>query len=532
MVVATGETRTIPQPPELQAQGAVWWSVRTWFPEGSRFLANAIVGQRCSIWVVSVLGEAPRKLREDAWVWNVSPDGSRIAFGTVDKVVLSAIWSPLLSSRAIWTMGPNAEHPEKFLSVPDTKTSLELASWSPDGGRIAYERVHRDDNGEKFAEQTLETQNLKAQSQTTILSDPNLGDYVWLPDGRVVYSTKEPGTGSGNLWDIRIADTGKPRGRPRKLTNWAGNSLDNLTATADGKHLVFHKWRPQSSVYIGDLDVRTKILKTPQRITFSEGSNFPSDFTNDGAVIITSNRSGHWSVLRKKLGQDSDELLVSGSERAEAFGGQLTPDGAWIIYKECVWPCSQESQKRLMRIPTNGGPPEFILSARLYTNVIRCSRAPSNTCAFTERSDDGDKLHFVAFDPGKGRGQELATVNIDSKGFYDWCLSLNGKTIAFLKEGENIIHILHLDDGSKLDISVNGWSNFNSIDSSADSKGWFVYSVSNGNGTLLYVDFTGKAHPVWRQQSSVGWGISSPDGRRLAVIAQGHTGNMWMIEDF
>ena len=69
-----------------------------------------------------------------------------------------------------------------------------------------------------------------------------------------------------------------------------------------------------------------------------------------------------------------------------------------------------------------------------------------------------------------------------------------------------------------------------SIDDTPDGRAWLVYSVSNGSGTLLYLDPAGAAHVVWKQQSSVGWGILSPDGKRLAVLAQSNSGNMWLLE--
>src|SRR5213592_3353964 len=57
-LIATGEMRTIPQPQMLEGSGAEW-SIGPWFPDGTRFLANASTEQRTSIWAVSALGGAP-----------------------------------------------------------------------------------------------------------------------------------------------------------------------------------------------------------------------------------------------------------------------------------------------------------------------------------------------------------------------------------------------------------------------------------------------------------------------------------------
>ena len=84
-----------------------WEIVPTaWFPDGTSFVANAHPAreraaawssQSSSIWIVSVRGGAPRKLRDNAIAWSVSPDGSLISFGTNKG---------RLGEREIWLMGP------------------------------------------------------------------------------------------------------------------------------------------------------------------------------------------------------------------------------------------------------------------------------------------------------------------------------------------------------------------------------------------------------------------------------------------
>src|SRR6516164_4346649 len=82
--------------PDLFTNGGVTWEISAWFPDSTRFLANAhSAGQNPSlwssddtnIWVVSVLGGVPRKLRDHAVAWSVSRDGSSISFGTNKKTL-------------------------------------------------------------------------------------------------------------------------------------------------------------------------------------------------------------------------------------------------------------------------------------------------------------------------------------------------------------------------------------------------------------------------------------------------------------
>ena len=89
-LIETGESQTVPEPEALKGRGMAW-EIGPWYPDSTRFFANAHPGdgtvrgpssQGTSIWAVLVMGGAPRKLRDDAEVYSVSPDGSSIAFGT------------------------------------------------------------------------------------------------------------------------------------------------------------------------------------------------------------------------------------------------------------------------------------------------------------------------------------------------------------------------------------------------------------------------------------------------------------------
>src|SRR5262249_2363174 len=111
-LIETGETRSIPEPEELNGRN-VKWVVTVWFPNSARFLANAHPATEewnewnsgtASLWSVSVLGGSPSKLRDKARACAVSPDGSTISFGTN---------ASKLGDREIWWMGPNGEQPRK-----------------------------------------------------------------------------------------------------------------------------------------------------------------------------------------------------------------------------------------------------------------------------------------------------------------------------------------------------------------------------------------------------------------------------------
>jgi eukaryotic-like serine/threonine-protein kinase len=93
-LVETGEIHDVPLPEELRTH--LWDAV--WFPDGEKVLFTAESdAEGYTIWVTSVFGGAPRKLRSHIWPGPVvSPQGSLIAFLSQHE-------------HEIWVMGANGE---------------------------------------------------------------------------------------------------------------------------------------------------------------------------------------------------------------------------------------------------------------------------------------------------------------------------------------------------------------------------------------------------------------------------------------
>jgi eukaryotic-like serine/threonine-protein kinase len=527
-LIATGEDRTIPQPKALEASGAEW-RIGPWFPDGTRFLADASLDQHSSIWVVSAFGGSPRKIRDDGSAWSISPNDSSIVFTTN---------TGSLGDREVWLMGSNGEQPKQLFTADDG-SAFSAVKWSPDGQRLAYLKLRliQSPQVEDKVEVTIETSDLNGRERIPVYSSPTVHDFYWLPPSRIIFSRSdtEPNGKSDNLWEIPVdLRTGRPAGQPHRFTNWVAFHIDDITATADGKRLAFHRWSAQSGVYVGQLEKGNTSITPSRRITFAEADEWPVAWTNDNkAVIFLSDRNGHWGVLKQPLDQDSAEVIVAGAKGAEADSPRVSPDGAWLLYQETaektdrLWPLG-----RMMRVPLTGGPPEFVFSARFY-NSHRCSRAEANLCVFAEQTPDGKLLVFSVLDPIKGRGRELVKFATDPLGYYHWDLSPDGTRIAILKAGDNQIHLLSLSKVILHDLLIKGWTGFNSLDWSPDGKGFFIGNLSGGSASLLYVDQAAGVHPLWHQKSTTGtWAVPSPDGRNLAILGQEFNANIWTLENF
>lgn len=125
-LIANGDTQTVSRPESLNANAA--WSIASWLPDSTSFLANAMVpSEGPSIWMVSLLGPAPKRIRDHAIAWSVSPEGTQIAF--------TAVLGPL-GSREIWLMTSGGEQARKLFAATDERSGLARVAWSPDGKRI------------------------------------------------------------------------------------------------------------------------------------------------------------------------------------------------------------------------------------------------------------------------------------------------------------------------------------------------------------------------------------------------------------
>jgi eukaryotic-like serine/threonine-protein kinase len=532
-LLSTGEERVIPSP--AGAPSDAGWDVASWFPDGTQLLAFAYTWQQggeASAWAVSVLGQSGRELRDRAAPWGVSPDGTHIAFSPVRG-------STVEPRRELWVMGGQGDNARKVLELGENER-FEIVHWSPDGQRLAYITIRNSSGGATQAA-ALETCDLKGAGRTVVVSKLPINsfeDFSWLRDGRILYSRQESAnSGDDNLWKIDVDPrSGRPTGKPKRITHWAGSILDNLHASEDGKRLTLQKETYRGQVYVGQLTAGGTRMEPAQRLTTSEASEVPTAWTPDSkAVLLHSVSNGAISIFKQTIGQDTAEPVVTGPD--DAFLPRLSADGAWILYSQQPMGTTFEAAGRLMRVPVDGGVSEFVLDWKNLWDY-RCARAPASLCVLAEESQDRRQLKLTSFDPLKGRGKVLRTIEKDPADYFGGtALSPDGTTFAISTALEPEIHIrlLSLSGGSDREITVKGWPNNTGLDWALGGKGFYCGSMSPQRNTVFYVDLKGNAQPLWQRKGGVGmpvWGVPSPDGRYLAILGTANNSNVWMLEGF
>jgi serine/threonine protein kinase len=532
-IVGTEETRTVPQPETLK-NNHVNWEIgpNMWFPDSTGFLANTLPGsenpgawssQSPTIWKVSVQGGAPRKVRDNAVSWSVSPDGSSISFATNRGQ---------LGEREIWLMTPNGDQARKLYEVNE-KSAICCLYFLPNGQRVSY--ITTDSSGD-----TLVLRDLQGGTSVTIFPPSDMKavtDFEWLPDGRLIYSVNEHqayGTNC-NYWAMRPdTRTGQPLEKPKRLTNWTGFCMGNSNVTSDGKRLVFKKSSSYSTTYIANLKPGGTGFQSVRHFTLSTSLDAPGSWTADSkAIIIGSNRDGHWGFYKQSLDKDEPMPLVTGLDGLR--NAVVSPDGNWVVYLQDIRPGDASTPVKVLRIPITGGTSQLVFTAK-PGGMIFCARAPSKLCVIGEPTEDRRRVIVTAFDPMEGRGPELARFDVGTKSEYTpllWTagLSPDGTLIASLPGRGGLISIFSLRGHSTQVIEVRGWDNLQSLGWAADGKSLFVHNEANQRLAILNVDLHGNAHvlqdKVWLSDLP-----ASPDGRYLAFMSQTVDGNMWMMENF
>ena len=531
----SGETRPIFLPAEFASTQIC--SI-VWFPEGGKLLVTLRTPEGYSLWVVTVLGQAPPQLlRRDAGWAAISPDGKSIAF------VSGALYQ---WAQDLWVSGINGETPHKIGVARGSHTP----SWSPDGKWIAY---FNPESGR------IEAQPTSGGASKVLVSAADLATPLvftfsscayWAPDWRLIFevadATSPPEQRQYSLWQIHISSAGlRPSHPPQQLTPLGESGVANLSATYDGKRLALLESRSHHDVYLAELQAGK--MKTPRRFTLENHDSSPDLWTRDSQnILFVSNRNGKNELFKQGLNDNVPQKLESSTIADIGTSNGLTPDGKWLLFWENPPPSSEAEEHpqlpvRLMRQQIGGGLAEQVLEMPYAEGIdasLRCPFRPGNACVLGELGGkDKHNILFYILDPIHGKGDLLGSVQIAPKGYFGWALSPEGSQIGVVHHShKDRIEVLNLSTRAWHAITVEpGWGDFQSVSWDAEGRGFFVTTVLFGSSfNLVHVTLFGKVQALLTnaQRQWIYQPLPSPDGRHLAFQAQTNDSNVWLLENF
>jgi eukaryotic-like serine/threonine-protein kinase len=519
-----GNARPIAAPSDFATNRLAWFSDERNLVASGFSNATHIPG----IWMVSVTGAAPHLLRTHARSASPSPDGMHIMFITQDQ-------------SEIWTMAANGEEPHRVVSGL-AGDAFMLAFWSPDGRRVAFQRVHYSPQQhavahrlfDRFYVRSYESVDLTTGKLTASEPDIGISAAAALKDGRLLFLRYQPHfvETADQLWEVKTdLATGRFIESPYLIANpvdQPATDIYGMSTTTDGKRVMVLRRSDQDAVFVGDFDKSLPKISNIRRLTFDERASYPHAWTSDShAVIFESNRNKTWDLFKQDIKQYTPEPIVATS-LAEVLP-HTTPDSHWILYS--AGPKIAHGAYKLMRVPVEGGVPEAVSTGGLWEE-IRCPLGRGKWCVL-RTSITHEYYVFYQLDPVRGRGRELTRTRWAPGVTEDWDISPDGTQVAIPNHSarEARIRLVAMEPAPNAprerELVLEGLSGLRSLVWAADGSGWFVSVDTTIGNRLLYVYLDGRYRSLGDIQ---GWAVPAPDGRRVAFLDRTIATNAWLIE--
>jgi Tol biopolymer transport system component len=476
-----------------------------WSPDGRSLAFSRYGNQEHSIYMISSIGGAERKLYSAppaAPPLDWSPDGKFIAFSAAPPGHSSSNIA-LLTLETLET---------RKLSGPVVGTQDWGPAFSPDGKQLAFVRT----NG------TL------TRAEIFIISADGSGarrltfDDAWIPtppawtrDGKsIVFSSTR--NGLPTLWRIPVS------GGPEVQVPQVGVKAVGPTVASSGHRLAYEQDMGSSSLWSLDL---ARTHDAPRQVTASKGRNGASQLSPDGRrIVFVSDRSGSEEIYISNA--DSSNLL-----RLTNLGNARTPgipcwspDGQKIVFDSVL-----RGHNLVFVIQANGGPP------RPLTDQGSDNLNPS-------WSRDGNWIYFTSNRSGQWQiwkmpNQGGEVLQLTRQGGFAGFESADGKPIYYAKtSSEPDIWKMQLQDRKEAAVSprlhVPQWTGW----ALTDSGILFVAEGPEAHPVLRFLDFATarvkRITPLEKQPWPL-WISASSDGN-VVIYAQVdlEVSNIMSLENF
>ena len=483
--------------------------VQDWYPDSLHLL---VTDDKNNLWSLFAFSGEKRKLAEQVYGANVSPDGSQILFCR-NRL-----------PNELWTMSSDGGQAQSRFVLEKGNSFLD-AAWSPDGNAIADIRWDSTSNPA-----ALEIRDLHNGEARVILADDSLScnginSVRWLADGRIIFARCRRNVRTeSDLWAVPSNSAGGPSQKPLRLTSTVGLIISGLSGSMDGRRIAALFERDSFPVFVASLGKRNSELEQPVRLTDDAWHNRPGAWSPDGQTLYYLSTGDNTNIYKRAITSGAAELFAGGSEK---YGSaSVSPDGKWLLVTLDI----RSEKQRLLRIPMSGGPPETILSMN-GPGYVECTAAASGICVISEWI--AKQVVFTSVDPVQGRRlEELARV--DATDFTRWKLSPDGRRIAVVANLSDAVRVLDIPSNKmqvvrptppQRELQMAAWS--------ADGNRLFLSGLGGENGRLWQLDESGHAQLLL--ENPMGWIgnlAPSPDGRHLAYSYAIVESNVTLLEHF
>jgi len=518
----------------------------SWFPDQKHLLLSGVEhgAERFRAWAVSVNGESPKILLEDAASSTVSPNGRQVAF--------------LRAARSeVWVAGTDGQNARRLISGSPVETFRALV-WSPDSARLIVDRetstplpASEPASGVQGGpldvlqvqhRWSYESRNAQTGALLAERDNVSFDSAVLFSDGRMVFPLNPPGEKSklGMFWtdlatgSILFPQSPSPMPEPLNIDN--ARQAEDLSASADGARISGIIDRSNAMVYVAQTRsssaARAPALLDVVRLTKHTATSYPTSWAPDGSQVVFDNGdAGRLVIAEQPIAGGPVRELTSGERDAQ---GQFSPDGKWILFLHFVG--DSERIQSIERIPAGGG--EAVqLNVPGEIEEFHCPVSSAGSCVLRETSGKKELVYY-ALDPIRGRGAELAATPWEPNVLGDWSVSPDGSTVVMADHdpahpGIQLIPLAPRSEDSVApftpitEIQIPGFGVVLEPTWLTNGDGFLVETHTAKGYALVHCDRQGRA-TLLRESPELIWAVPSRDGKKLAFPQHAPSRNVWV----
>jgi len=389
-------------------------------PDGTLLLFTRTASGESALYRVAVVGGEPRKLIDNAFEGDWSPDGKRVAFvrnrdapdrfstvciaslddGAIREIMASTeedFSSPRWSPDAKWiavTRSPHntaagsvvVVHPEngarRVLMRDTAHGQISAVAWTRDSSAVIYAELEALTGAslpQRRGSSAIVLHEIGGRTRVLLRNPHSAADSVDIvDDGRLVFTedvTRQ------SLQEVALDGKSPVRWLSR------GMGVDRQPAYArGGKSVVFTSDRG-GNVDLWEVDIASGRL---QRLTDHAAIDWDPHPAPDGKSLYwSSSRGGHFEIWTASLDGASPRQVTR--DGVDAENPSLPASGEWIYYDS-----SNPRSDGLWRMPREGGAPQLVVAGETVHPSV---------------SADGQYVVFQR--PDSGRGSSIVVVRVE-----------------------------------------------------------------------------------------------------------------------
>ena len=265
------------------------------------------------LFVMGATGESVRRIADEGYHPDWSPDGRRIVYSTRDPVT-SPAGSGDDSEIRIVDVVTGQDH-----LLVEEGSGARYPRWSPNGHRIVFWEIYS----------ALRSVDPDGGDPVTVVEDLFVNwSPAWSAHGKWLYFASNR-DGPMSLWRIGIDErTGEARGEPQSVIAGSGGEVWLPSVARNGESVVYATYRESTNIQRARLDPGGRSMGTPTWFTRGTRRKSVLDISPDGRIVY---REGDRNDIVVTDLEGADRLQLTDDEYRDKWP-RWSPDGERIAF--------------------------------------------------------------------------------------------------------------------------------------------------------------------------------------------------------